>query len=256
MVRIFLHQLAYENRIFWRNHVAAFFTVALPLVFLLAFWALLGDLRFDTAGDDSHAMYFYIPALSVFSVVGACFTNIAMTVSDVRDRGLFKRFRATPLPLSVFIAAKITFTALLGVLLVGLVSGIGAALTGIYPQSQLTGHLVVVLLVGSGAFCALGLAMTTVIPNSNAAPAIVQGVVLPLLFLSDIYFPLTFAPEWLQTVASIFPIRHMSQALQQVFNPEVTVASYQWIHLLVLGVWGLVGVVIALRYFRWEPKYQ
>src|SRR5205085_6748261 len=112
----------------------------------------------------------------------------------------------------------------------------------------------VTILVGAASFAALGLAVTTIIPNADAAPAIVNASILPILFLSDIFIPLTpNTPQWVNVISNIFPVRHFAEAMQAAFFSP-TGSGFQWTDLAVIALWGLFGVVIAVRFFSWEPR--
>lgn len=197
---------------------------------------------------------FYVPSLSAMAVIGACFTNIAMEISISRDRGLLKRYRGTPLPVSVLVCAKLVHAVILGFLLVVCLIGVGVWVFDASVNGVQLGIFTVVLILGSMTFCALGLAVAAVIPNAEASPAIVQAVVLPLLFISDVFLPMDNAPTWLQWIASVFPVRHFALSLQSSFHPILTSDIQVWVHLLVLFIWFAVGLVVATKYFRWEPR--
>jgi ABC-type multidrug transport system permease subunit len=79
-------------------------------------------------------------------------------------------------------------------------------------------------------------------------------VILPLLFISNIFIPLTNAPKWLGTVGNVFPVRHFAEAMHQAFNPFAPGAGFQGRDLLVMGIWGLGALVVAVKFFRWEPR--
>ena len=100
----------------------------------------------------------------------------------------------------------------------------------------------------------LGLALTLIIPNADASLAIVNGVILPLLFISDIFIPMEGAPAWITPVADAFPIRHFSIALRTASNPFETGDGFEWGHLAATVAWGLAGLAVAVRFFRWEPR--
>jgi ABC-2 type transport system permease protein len=114
--------------------------------------------------------------------------------------------------------------------------------------------VLVALAVGAASFSALGLAITAVIPNADASPAIVNGTILPLLFVSDVFIPLDEAPEWLVTLGNIFPVKHLSTAMQTAFNPFTTGAGFEWGDVAVIAAWGLAGLLLAIRFFSWEPR--
>jgi len=112
----------------------------------------------------------------------------------------------------------------------------------------------VTLAVGAATFCALGLAVTGIIPNADAAPAVVNATALPLLFISDVFIPLDKAPGWLVQVANIFPVRHFSHALLAAFDPFATGSGFSGGDLAVLGIWGLLAAGVASHTFSWEPR--
>ena len=249
-----LRQVRYENRAFWRNPPAAFFTVVFPLMFLVIFNVLFGNEEFEVPGGTTTTSTFYVPAIVAFSVISACFTNLAMGVSMARDQGLLKRARSTPLPTWGYLGGRVMHAMLVAFLLVGVVSVMGVTLYGVdIPTNTLPAFLVAVG-VGAATFSVLGLALTSIIPNADASPAIVNGVILPLLFISDIFIPMEDAPAWITTAADVFPIRHFSIALRTAFNPFETGAGFEWAHLAVTAAWGLAGLAVAIRFFRWEPR--
>ncbi len=253
-LRLAVRQLVYENRSFWRNPPAAFFTFAFPLIFLVLFNLLFGDDPIEVSGRRVGASVFYIPAIAALSIVSACFTNIAMGLTFARDQGLLKRVRGTPLPAWAYLAGRVGQATGVAVLLVVLVTAAGVLFYDVdAPTSTLPG-LALTVVVGAAAFCALGLAMTAAVPNADAATAIVNAVVLPLLFISDVFIRLDDAPRWLVTLGEIFPVKHLSEALQTAFNPFETGAGLEPVHLGIMAAWGVVGMLLAARFFSWEPR--
>jgi ABC-2 type transport system permease protein len=249
-----LRQARYEMRAFWRNPAAAFFTFVFPLMFLVIFNVVFGNVEFGIPGGEVDASTFYVPAILAFSVIGACYTNIAIGVAFARQQGVLKRVRGTPLPPVAFLSGRILQAIGVALILVVIVLAAGAAFYGVeIPEDRLPA-LVVVLIVGAASFCALGLAVTAIIPNADAAPAVVNATILPLLFISDIFIPTSDAPEWLTGFASLFPVVHFAEALHRVFNPFETGNGFDAKNLLVMAAWGVAGVALALRFFSWEPK--
>ena len=103
----------------------------------------------------------------------------------------------------------------------------------------------------AASFCALGFAVTTLVPNADAAPAVINATILPLLFLSGIFIPLgTNAPSWIVWIARIFPVRHFALGLQAGFLGT----AFDWMDVVVVGVWGLAALIFAIRRFSWEPR--
>ena len=249
-----LKQTRYVNKAFWRNPAAAFFTVAFPLMFLVIFNLLFGNEEIAVPGGRASTSNFYVPAITAFAVISASFTYIAMGISVSRDAGILKRIRGTPLPPGSYMAARILHAILISFLLTAVGTIGGALFYGVDIPTESLPALIVTVLVGAAAFSALGLAVAGFIPNAEAAPAVVNGIILPLLFISDVYIPDAGAPKWLRVVADIFPVKHFSEALQVVFSPLTTDSGFSWDHLAVIALWGVVGIVIASRYFSWEPR--
>lgn len=240
-------QLVYENRAFWRNPPAAFFTFAFPLLFLIIFNLVFGD---QPGGAE-----FLVPAMGTFAIVNATFTNLATTIPFARDQGLLKRYRGTPLPGWAYLTAKVGHAVIVTILLMAIVTAFGAIFYGVEVPSTTLPAALVALAVGGFAFCSLGLAMTALIPNADAAPAIVNVVVLPLLFISDVFISLDGAPEWLSTVASVFPVYHLAQAMHTAFDPPSGAgAAFEWGHVGIVAAWGVAGLILAIRFFSWEPR--
>ena len=253
-ISLTLKQTRYVNKAFWRNPPAAFFTVAFPLMFLVIFNLLFGNDELPVPGGRATMSNFYVPAIIAFAVISASFSYIAMGIAFSRDEGVLKRIRGTPLPPSSYMAARVLHSILIALLLTAVATIAGALFYDVDVPTTTMPAVLVTVLLGAGAFCALGLAMTAVIPNAEAAPAVVNGTILPLLFISDIYIPDNDAPEWLRTFASFFPVKHFSEALQEPFSPFATGSAFAWGHLAVIAIWGVLGIGLAIRYFSWEPR--
>ena len=249
-----LRQVVYENRSFWRNPPSAFFTFVMPLMFLVIFNLVFGNEEFDLPEGSVNLSTFYVPAIAALSVITASYTNIAMGVSIARDRGLLKRVRGAPLPPWAFLFGKIAHATLIALLLVTIVIIAGVLAFDVDVPSETMPAFILTLAVGAAAFSSLGLAITAVITNADASPAIVNGTILPLLFISDVFIRTEDAPSWLNAVADVFPIKHFSEALQTAFNPFETGAGFEFGHLAVMAAWGIAGLLIAVRFFSWEPR--
>ena len=249
------HQLGFEWRSYWRNPAAAFFGFAFPLIFLVIFNVLFGnDTVRGVGGQTIRATTFYVPAIAAMSVVNSCFTGLAMGTAISRDAGVLKRVRGTPLPEWVYLAARVLQVTAIAVLVMVIVIAAGALIFGATLTPRTLPAFFVTVVLGAAACSALGLAVTALIPNAEAAPAVVNGIVLPLLFISDIFIPPGVAPAWVTAVADVFPLRHLSHALQTAFSPFTTGAGFERNDLLVLLVWTLIGAALARRFFSWEPR--
>jgi ABC-2 type transport system permease protein len=253
-VALTLRQVKYENRAFWRNPPAAFFTVIFPLMFLVIFNLLFGNDEIPVPGGTATSSNFYVPSIIALSVITASFTYVAMGVSIARDNGILKRIRGTPLPPSSFIVGKVMHAVLIAFLLTAIATIAGVLFYGVDVPTETMPAVITTVLIGAIAFSALGLAITPFVPNADAAPAVVNGIVLPLLFISDVYIPDDQAPDWLTSIAKFFPIKHMSEALQTPFSPFTTGSGFEWGDIAVIAAWGAAGLIIAVKFFSWEPR--
>ena len=253
-LKLALLQVWYTNKAFRRNPAAAFFTLVFPLMFLVIFSVIFGNGQIAVSkGVTVQVATFYVPAIATFSVITACYTNIAMGLAYSRDAGVLKRTAGSPLPAWAFMFGRIVHAVLIALLLVAICAAFGAIFYhATLPTTTLPAFLLT-LVVGAASFCALGMAMTAAIPNADAAPAVVNASILPLLFISNVFIPLQNPPAWLDFVSKIFPVRHFADALIGSFF-ALSGSGLQGNDLLIVGVWGLAGLLIGLRFFSWEPR--
>ncbi|MGZ8629691.1 MAG: ABC transporter permease [Actinomycetota bacterium] len=260
-----LRQFRFTNLAFWRNPASAFFTFAFPLMFLVIFTSLLGGNDVTLQGTDLEQSKYFVIAMATFGVISACYTNIAITTVFNRDAGILKRLRGTPLPAGAYLAARVLHGMVVGAILVVITMAFGRL---VYDAPIPTGvaalQFLLTFLVGSLSFAALALALTPAVPNADAAPPIVNATILPLLFLSGIFIPLgDQAPDWMRTIANIFPVKPFADALFGSAFSDVAVQtpvgptypfSFVWSDLWVVAAWGLAGLALAARFFSWEPR--
>lgn len=254
-LRLALRQLKYEERAFRRNPAAAFFTIAFPLVFLVILNVIFGSNDIDLGDRVITGATFYIPAIAALTVVNTCYTSVAMSWVYDRDGGLLKRIRGAPLPAWAFLFGRITYVVLLMLALTVIVVVFGRIFYDVDVPATTLPAVLVTLAVGAFAFCAMGLAVAAMVPNSDAAPAVVNASILPLLFISDVFIPPDAGtPVWVEHLSSVFPVRHLSEALQTGFNPFETGAGFEPVHLGVIAAWGVAGLLFTLRFSSWEPR--
>ena len=256
-----VRQIRSTNKAFWRNPASAFFTFAFPLMFLVIFTSLLGTGEILIQGTDLDQATYFVGAMGAFGVVSACFTNIAITVTFQRDQGILKRLRGTPLPSWTYLSARVVHSMFVASILLAITLAFGRLFYGTaLPTGVPLLEFVLTFVVGGLSLAALALALTGAIPNADAAPPIVNAVILPLLFLSGIFIPLgDDAPEWIRIVGQIFPVKHFADAMLASFLGNVTadgarVFPFDWSDILVIAAWGVAGLILASRFFSWEPR--
>ena len=255
-MKLILQQVRWEQKQFWRNPPAAVFTFVFPLMFLLIFSALYGDDRIAELGNVKFVQQ-YVPAIVAFGLISACYTNLAFTLSLRRSQGILKRKRGTPLSVGAYMGGIIGNVVIIAALLTVVTIIVGVVVFGIelpqFGQRVLT--LVVVLLVGSFCFSACGIMVANIVPNEEAAPAIINLILFPILFISGA-FSYVDDDNVLAKVANLFPVRHLIKACQSVFLPQPLVEGSGWEpgHLLVIAAWGVAAALIGARTFKWEPS--
>jgi ABC-2 type transport system permease protein len=270
-----LRQVRFTNKAFWRNPASAFFTFAFPLMFLVIFTSLLGNDSTTFGNATITNATYYVFAMAAFGVITACYTNIAMSVSFQRDAGVLKRTRGTPLPAWAYLFGRVVHAMLVAALLVIITLVFGKIFyDSALPTGRPLAEFVVTFVVGALTFSALGLAMTSIVPNADAAPPIVNASILPLLFLSGVFIPLgDDAPAWVRTVGAVFPVKHFIDAMRASYLGNLRIISksclpvappsclsgspafhFHWIDLVVIAAWGLAGLLLASRFFSWEPR--
>jgi ABC-2 type transport system permease protein len=251
-LRLTAVQFRYVNKAFWRNPTSAFFTFVFPLMFLVIFTALLGHYTVTIGTRTVDTSTYYVASMASFAAITACFNNIAMGLSFQREEGVLKRTNGTPLPAASFVGARILHAVFISVLLVVITAAFGhAAYHASIPTGLALLRFAIAVLVGSATFCALGMAITAIVPNADAAGPIVNAVILPVEFLSGIFIAFgNSTPDWILWVARVFPVRHFAVSMQAGFLGT----AFSWTDVLVVAAWGVAGLLLAVRFFSWEPR--
>lgn len=250
-VRLIRHQLNFDLLIFRRNPAGTFFTVILPLIFLVIFTALFGN---NTLENGAKVATLYVPGILTLAIVSATAVNLAITMTTRRERGVLKRVRGTPVPPWVFILSQALSGFVIALLMTVIITTVGRVLYSVELQLDTLPSLFISLLIGAMSFSAIGLALTTIISSEDAAPAVTNAIFLPLYFVSGVFVPDTEVPSWVGTVGNLFPVSHLNKALQGSFDPVSTTIEIPWDHWLVIAAWGIVAAVITLKSFRWTPN--
>jgi ABC-2 type transport system permease protein len=250
---LMVHQFRYDQKVFWRNPASVFFTVLLPVIFLLIFATIFGNDEIEELGHVQTTTY-YVPAIITLAIVSATLVSLAISLTQDRESGVLKRTRGTPLPSAVFIAGRIGNSVVISVLSLLILSAIGWIVYGVEIPWERAPAVLVTLAVGAAAFCCLGIALTRAIPSEQAAPPITNATVLPLYFLSGVFIPESEIPDGVLEFAGLFPIRPFFEAFFTAWNPATVGAGFEWGKLALVAAWGVAGALIAVRTFRWEPR--
>jgi len=233
-------QFRFERKLFWRNPSAAFFNFVLPLLLLV-----LIATAFASESDELDVL---IPGIAGMGVLATTFTALSFNLTMLRDEGVLKRIRGTPMPAGAYLAGFIGSATLNAVLQVAMVVTIGNLVYGVdWPQDPVL--LAAFTLLGVVCFAALGVAFSHLIPNEDAAPAYTNAVFLPLIFISGVFYSADDLPEALKAIAEALPLKHLIDGLSEAIvggGGGVGTAA------VVVAAWAAAGLFLAVRFFRWE----
>jgi ABC-2 type transport system permease protein len=251
-MHLVLHQARYDFVGFLRDRQARFFTLVLPLLFLVIFVGVFGN---DTVKQTGvKASTYYVPGISALGLIAASFVNLVISITAQREDGILKRRRATPVPAWVLIAGRALTAIAVSLVVMSVLLAVGRFAYGVHlPTSTIPG-IAVSAIIGSVTFCVLGYALSTAVHSEDAAQPMVQAIMLPLYFISGVFIPNVNLPSWMRHVAELFPVQHLADALHHAYDPATHGVGLVGSDLAVLGAWAAVGLVVALRRFSWVPS--
>ena len=255
MIRMTLHQSSFDLRAFLRNRQSQFFTLALPVLFLVIFASVFGSGGSTTtiAGGRISTSVFYVPGIIALGIISACFGNLVASVTAQRERGVLKQRRATPVSAGAIIGSRVLTSVVVAVVMSAVLLGIGWAAYGAHVPGRTALALAVTVVIGAASFCCLGYALTSIVRNEDAAVPTTTAITLPLYFISGVFVPISGLPHWLSDVGEAFPIRHLASALLTAYSPYTKGLGFDGQDLLIVAAWGVAGLLIALRKFSWQP---
>lgn len=243
-VRLTWRQYRLERRLFWRNPSAAFFNFLLPLMLLALFGAVFSG--------HQEQLDVIVPGIAGMSVMSTTFSALAHNITFLREQGVLKRMRGTPLPTGAYLGGVIANAVTNTAIQIAIILLAGRLLFGVDGLENPLA-LVVFVVVGVACFAALGVALSHAIPNFDSAPAYVNAVFLPVIFISGVFYDADDAPAFLHDVAEVLPLVHLIEGLQAAMVSGASLAD-QAGSLAVLAVWTVGGLVLAIRGFSWEAR--
>ncbi len=235
------HQYRLERRMFWRNPSAAFFNFLLPLLFLGLFGAIYAGSQED--------LDVLVPGIAGMSVVSTTFVALAHNLVFLREQGVLKRLRGTPMPGGAYLGALAAHAVTNAAIQLAIVVVAGRAFFGVgWPGDWL--QLAVFAVAGVACFALLGAALAHAIPNFESTAAYVNAAFLPLTAISGVFDDADDAPAFLRDIAEALPLVHVIDGL----SAAMVTGESAWSGLIVVALWTAVGAVLAVRGFRWEAR--
>lgn len=240
-----VHQLRFEQKVFWRSREAAVFVFVFPLLL----YALLGSVYGDEI-DGEPATDVLLAGLFGYGAANTALAGLAIILVTRRETGVLKRLRATPLQPATYLAAVLLSTlATFALQAVALLALGRLAFGASMPENPLGFAGAIVL--GVACFAGLGVGAASLIRSAEGVSAAVNVVVLPMAFLSGSFFPLDAAPDWLQAVSLALPLRHLNEGMLDVMV-RGQAAHAVLVPMAILAAFAAVVTLMAARLFRWD----
>jgi ABC-2 type transport system permease protein len=250
-MRLFLHQLRNEQRLYWRSHELAFFTFLFPVLIFVLLGSVYGKDKIKSEHGVKGSHYLLAGMLG-YGLASTAFAGLAIIVVIRRESAILKRLRGTPLPAWAYVAATVTSAILVFALEAIVLVVLARVLFGV-PFPTKVFSLVVALLLGAFAFAAMGIGLTTVIRSAEGSSAVVNAVYLPMAFISGSFWSPHAYPRFLEVIADILPLTYFIRLMRDIVLHQAQIWN-EGTAVGVIAAWGAVGLFFAVRKFRWEPR--
>ena len=251
VVSLVWQQFLYQNKVFWRTPIGrssplcshSCCSSSSPPSSATRRSKAWGSPRLNTS----------LPA-SPCSLLSRLLTNLAIGTAIARDNGILKRIRGTPIPPWGYIAGRVASSVYLAFLAMALMMAAGVVFYGVQIIARTLPAALLTFVVGVSCFAALGMLVAAISPNGDATPAITNATLLPVAFISNIFFPIENPPRWMEIAGNFFPLKAFAEAFRDAFDPTLTGSQFHWPQIGYLLLWGVVAGLLAIRFFRWEPS--
>ncbi|MCY7412721.1 MAG: ABC transporter permease [Salinibacterium sp.] len=261
-VRLGLNRIGYEVKAYFRQGDSVFFTFLFPLVMLTIFSVAFSEQAFGPPDSEITAAEFYLPGMLAAGLLLSGLQNMAIDIAIEKSDGTLKRLAGSPLPVMSYFIGKIGQVFVTGALQAAILLVVAGIVFGVElpsePEKWITFAWVFVL--GATTSAVLGIALSVLPRSGKSATAVIIPISLVLQFISGIFLAFSILPEWLQNVASVFPLKWMAQGMREVFLPasfEVLEQGESW-NLegvaIVTGLWLVLGLIACRITFRWIRK--
>ena len=261
-IKLGLSRIGYEVKTYFRQGDAVFFSFLFPLVMLTIFSVAFSEQNFGSDAEPLSAASFYLPGMLAAGLLLSGLQNLAIDIAGEKGDGTLKRFAGTPLPVLSYFIGKIGQVFVTGIMQAALLLLVARVVFQVElptdPAKWATFAWVFVLGVSTSAI--LGIALSGLPRSGKSATAVIIPIALVLQFISGVYLGFSQLPEWLQNVASVFPLKWMAQGMRSVFLPENFAAIEQggtWDLpgvAIVTAIWLVVGLAATRMTFRWIRK--
>jgi ABC-2 type transport system permease protein len=250
-VRLFRHQLTGEQRLYWRSRELAFFTFLFPLLIFVLLASVYGNDRIKKE-HNVPAKEYLLAGILGYGLVSTAFAGLAIVLVIRRESGVLKRLRGTPLPPTTYLGSVISSTVIVySIEAVALI--VLARVLYDVPLPHEWPSVILAVVFGTLAFAAMGIALTGVIRSGDGASAVVNAVYLPVSFLAGAFWSAQSFPHFLEVISEILPLTHFIRLMRNIVLLHQPIWD-NWEQVAVVAAWGLAGLILSVRTFRWEPR--
>ena len=246
-MRTFLHELHYQQLIFWRSREAAVFIFIFPLLLFLLLGSVYNGKIYGVPAPQA-----LLAGLLGYGCANTAFAGLAIQLVVRRESGILKRLRATPLTSATYVAATLASTLFVFVLQVVALYVLGRVLYST-PFPHAIGSLVLAIVIGAAVFAALGVATASLIRSAEGSSAVVNFILLPMAFLTGSFGPTRHYPAFLRAIGDVLPLKYFIDIVNAVYLHKHAIWT-KGAALGVLAAWGATALVVAAFKFRWEPR--
>lgn len=193
---------------------------------------------------------FLVPGLLAFMLMQLAITGSGFNIVEYKRKGILKRLFVTPLQPLYFITSLVLMRLFTILVQLGLLLGIAMLVF----DATLVGNpllFIALIIFGGVMFLAIGFALGGIAKTQNSIILIGNLVIFPQMFLSAVFFPLDAIPDALAVVTGLLPLSFVAHALREVANEGATLVQL-WPDVLGIAAWTLIGMFLALRFFRWS----
>jgi ABC-2 type transport system permease protein len=244
-----LGQVRYQLVVLLRSPLGFFLSIVIPLLLLVCLNVIIPG---RPVAGLVYAQWL-TPAMCAFCLLNACYVTSITSIVLAREEGILKRLRGTPLPAWTYLLGRSGSAFVTSVIACTIIVAAGVVFFSVSIVWHAFGYFVVATFLGIACFFLLGVAVTIVVPKSETALPVAFGSMLPLAFISDVFFAPSHPPMWLHDLASAFPVAPIAQAMEDSFNPATQSWPMPVSGLLVVLGWCAAAIVVVALAFRWEP---
>lgn len=245
-------QVRYQVLLLARGPLGFFLTLVVPMLLSVCLNLLTPDTVAALPGGARYSQ-FLTPAIATFCLLNACYVNTITGIVLAREERILQRLHGTPLPAWTYLVGRLGCALLTALAAIATMTAIAVAFFDVTIPWRTLGYLLGVLGLGILSFFLLGVAVTSLVPKSETALPVAYGTMLPLAFISDVFFSSAHAPGWLHDLASAFPVAPIARAMEACFDPATRSWPMPTTGLLTTLGWCLGAASLAALTFQWQP---